>query len=221
MSSGPQFLDIIILFIIAVLLISRLRSVLGTKSDDDNADAKNNFLKKQNCCSIFDEPQEDNIIDITEKKEKKVEINPIIAKIAAKDNDFDEQEFTNGAKIAFEMIIKSYADNDVDVLKNLLADDVLESFVKAIKERRDNNQTMECQLIGFNNAEIIAADLVDDIAKVTVKFESEQINIVKDSEGNVVAGDPNYVESITDIWTFTRDITSNNPNWKLSATRSS
>lgn len=218
MNSGPQFLDIIILFVIAVLLISRLRSVLGTRSDDEEPIIKDLLKEKSH-----------KVIDLKEVKEVVIESKVIdendsffslTSKIKVKDPDFDEQEFIEGAKIAFEMIIKSYAQGDFEVLKNLLADEVLKSFTDAIEKRKQHNETMECELIGFNNVTVLSSDLINNTAKITVKFESEQVNLIKNQEDNIISGDPSYIENITDLWTFSRDLTSNNPNWKLTATRS-
>ncbi|MGD9637598.1 MAG: Tim44/TimA family putative adaptor protein [Alphaproteobacteria bacterium] len=217
MSSGPQFFDIIILFVIAVLLISRLRSVLGTRPEDEDA-SKN---KKDNILDIkISDIEENNIIDLKPIDKKETPSNPLISSIAEKDKNFDEKEFLEGAKIAFDMIIKAYADGDVKTLEMLLGDDVLKSFINSIENREKNNETMECQLIGFEKVQIMSSDVIGTEAKITVKFESEQINIIKNSAGEVITGDPNYVENITDIWTFNRDINSKSPNWKLTATRS-
>ena len=87
--------------------------------------------------------------------------------------------------------------------------------------REQNGETLETTLVGVNDSEIIEAELQGRTAFVTVKFVSEQINVTRDTEGNVVDGDPNTVSSITDIWTFARNTRSRDPNWTLVATRSS
>ena len=118
------------------------------------------------------------------------------------------------------MIVASFADGDAKTLRPLLSNDVFEDFAGAIREREEQNQTLETTLVGIKEAEVEEAELQGRTAFVTLRFVSEQINVIKDSEGRIVEGDPSEVTQITDIWTFARNTRSRDPNWTLVATRS-
>ena len=136
------------------------------------------------------------------------------------DPSFDPGHFLDGAKTAYEMIVTNFADGDEDSLKELLSTEVFEGFESAIREREARSEKVESNLVGINKADIIESDVKNRTAYVTVKFVSELISVTRDAEGEVVEGDPKKVREVTDIWTFARDITSKNPNWKLVATES-
>ena len=101
-----------------------------------------------------------------------------------------------------------------------LTAEVFEGFEGAIRERESRGEKVESNLVGINKADIIESDVKKNTAYVTVKFVSELISVTRDAEGDVVEGDPKKVREVTDIWTFARDISSKNPNWKLVATES-
>lgn len=136
------------------------------------------------------------------------------------DKAFDEDEFLNGARTAFEWVINAFAQGDAKTLRPLLSNDVYGDFSGAIEERENAGQVLETTLVGITEAEIIEAELQGRTAFVTVKFVSEQVNVVRDHDGEVVEGDPNHVAKITDIWTFARNTRSRDPDWTLVATRS-
>ncbi|NBP73626.1 MAG: Tim44 domain-containing protein, partial [Alphaproteobacteria bacterium] len=143
-----------------------------------------------------------------------------IQEIRAADGTFDPGGFADGARSAFEMIVQGFAEGDRDNLKMLLANDVYENFEAAIDEREEAGETLESTIIGIKSADVIEAGMDGRKAMVTVKFVSEQVNVTRDSEDRIIDGDPNQVTEITDIWTFSRDTTSRDPNWKLVETRS-
>ena len=144
-----------------------------------------------------------------------------LTQVKLADKDFDPIAFVNGAKVAFEMVIAAFAQGDSRSLRPLLSNDVYEDFTGAIKAREEANETLETTLVGFNDAEIIEAEVQGKTAFVTVKFVTEQVNVTRDTEGKVVDGDESHVTAITDIWTFARNTRSRDPNWTLVATRSS
>ena len=111
-----------------------------------------------------------------------------------------------GAKVAFEMGVAAFAQGDPKTLRPLLSNDVFEEFAGAIKAREDSNEVLETTLVGIGQADIIEAELQGKTAFVTIKFVSEQINVTRNAEGEAVDGDPSHVTSVTDIWTFSRDI---------------
>ncbi len=232
MDNGIQFFDIILFAMIAVFLVLRLRSVLGRR--DGHEGEFSNFFRQssQEKKQETDEYNEDdNVIAIeTEtvnvkaepkaKQETKTNLQTKLEEIVAADNDFDIDEFISGARIAFEYILNAYATGDANELKPLLSDEVFNNFNVSIREREMAGQTMEETLIGISKAELIEAEMEGTVVQLTVKFISDQIHALKDSDGNVVEGDPDKIVSITDFWTFTRDTRSKDPNWLLSATHS-
>jgi predicted lipid-binding transport protein (Tim44 family) len=116
------------------------------------------------------------------------------------------------------MIVTAFAEGNKAMLSELLGSDVLEGFERAIRERESRGEKVESSLVGIDKADIIEAEIKNRTAYVTVKFVSELISVTRDADGDVVEGDPKKVREVTDIWTFARDITSRNPNWKLVAT---
>ncbi len=134
------------------------------------------------------------------------------------DPTFDPGQFLDGAKTAYEMIVTAFAEGDEKTLKQLLGDDVLDGFTRAINEREQRSETHSSTLVGIDKADIIEAEIKDAQGFITVKFVSELITVTCDVRGDVVEGDPKKVREVTDIWTFSRDVSSRNPNWKLVAT---
>jgi predicted lipid-binding transport protein (Tim44 family) len=128
--------------------------------------------------------------------------------------------FMNGAKMAFEMIINGFAKDDLETLKILLAEKIYQGFESAINNRKNLEQKLNTNLISIDKSEIISAVLVDNFASIIVKFYSQQINFITDKDGKIIEGKKDEISKITDIWTFKKDINSNNPNWIVSATSS-
>ena len=134
------------------------------------------------------------------------------------DPGFDPGQFLDGAKGAYEMIVAAFAEGDEKTLQQLLGEDVLDGFTRAISEREQRGETHHSTLVGIDKADIIEAELKGSEAYITVKFVSELISVTRDEGGDVIEGDPKKVREVTDIWTFNRDTASPNPNWKLVAT---
>jgi predicted lipid-binding transport protein (Tim44 family) len=147
-------------------------------------------------------------------------LDAAITQIKLADRSFDEEVFVSGARVAFEMVVDSFASGDTDTLQSLLSDEVYENFAAAIRDRVSKDQTHETTMVGFDVTEIIEVEMEGRNALVTVKYVSDQVNVTRDAEGEIVEGDPAAVTRITDIWTFARDVSSSNPNWVLIATRS-
>jgi predicted lipid-binding transport protein (Tim44 family) len=142
-----------------------------------------------------------------------------LEKLAASDAAFNPGVFVEGAKLAYEMIIDGFAKGDKAALKNLLSKDVFDGFAKAIDNRELEGQRIESRFVGIDKAAIMAAGVSGNKASITMQFISEMISATYDKSGAVVDGDPKQIREITDVWTFERDVTSRNPNWKLSATQ--
>ena len=140
--------------------------------------------------------------------------------IARRDAAFDPKSFVSGAKRAYEMIVVAYAQGDRKQLKTLTAREVFDDFSRAIGEREGRGEQNDTNFIGIHKADLIDAELKDSIAKVTVKFVSQMITVVRNKAGAIIEGDANLVREVTDIWTFAREVASRDPNWKLVATQS-
>jgi predicted lipid-binding transport protein (Tim44 family) len=140
--------------------------------------------------------------------------------IAAQDSSFDPGHFLSGARSAYEMIVLAFANGDRRALKDLLSSEVYESFEAAIKEREKLEQKTETRFVSIDKSEIIAAEAREKTAQLTVRFVSQMISVTRDKAGTIVDGNPDKVADITDVWTFARDITSRDPNWKLVGTGS-
>lgn len=138
--------------------------------------------------------------------------------IRADDPGFDADAFFRGSKVAHEMIVKAFADGDRETLKPLLAPDVYASFEGAISAREKAGQKVDFAFVGLKSANIEDAGLRGRLAEVTVRFVSELISATKDAAGVVIEGAAGVVREVTDVWTFSRDVRSSDPNWKIVAT---
>jgi predicted lipid-binding transport protein (Tim44 family) len=234
-----DFTSIIILAVVAGVIFLRLRSVLGTRTGFEEKPKQDPFKESQDRSGEAEAKRRDDetVISMPDRsndgrKEEKtasadasmsegVAAGPLesaLTQIALADSSFDKSSFLEGASAAFEMVITAFAQGDQKTLRPLLARDVFEDFSSAIKQREANKETLETTFVGIRKAEITEAEMRDRTAYVTVAFTSEQINVLKDSEGRILDGDPNHVATITDVWTFARNTKSRDPNWTLVAT---
>jgi predicted lipid-binding transport protein (Tim44 family) len=138
--------------------------------------------------------------------------------IQADDPTFEAKSFLAGAKQAYEMIVTAYSEGDRRTLKNLLAKDVYEGFEAAISEREKRGEKAETRFVSIDRATITGAEMRGRTAQITVRFVSQLVSVTRDKDGNVIEGSPDKVTDVTDVWTFARDISSRDPNWKLIAT---
>ncbi len=143
-----------------------------------------------------------------------------LTQIAVADPDFDKRQFLQGATAAFEMIVEAFAKADTAALRPLLADDVYDQFVGVVRDRLASKQSLETTIVGLESSDMLEVELVGRTARITIKFISEQINVTRDADGQVVAGDESKVARVTDIWTFSRNTRSRDPNWLLAGSRS-
>ena len=218
-----QYFDILVLLVVVAVIFYRLRAVLGVrmgsssdkKFDEEKAAKLVDLLMKE-----VEQKQvnliQDNKIDNENKKNELSETDKILLNIP----NFDKNRFINGAKRAFEVIVEAFAKGDVSTLELLVNKNLLKKFQAVIDSRRDEGITAETDFIGFNNAEIIDVKInSDNVAKIIVKFVSEQVNLLKNKQGDVIEGDDRFIQCITDVWTFERTLTSANPNWLLVSTK--
>jgi predicted lipid-binding transport protein (Tim44 family) len=140
--------------------------------------------------------------------------------IAAGDSSFDPKHFLSGARSAYEMIVLAFANGDRRALRDLLSSEVYDSFDAVIKDREKHEQKTETRFVSIDKAELVGAETRDRTAQLTVRFVSQMISVTRDKTGTIVDGNPDKVADITDVWTFARDTTSRDPNWKLVGTGS-
>ena len=138
-----------------------------------------------------------------------------LEQIRRADHEFSPRRFAQGAQAAFEMIVEAFAKGDTATLRPLLGDDVYDEFAAAIRDRLGEGLVQETTIVALDAAEIVNAEMRASTARVTVKFVSQQINVVRDKEGEQVGGDPSLIERVTDIWIFARNTRSSDPNWAL------
>jgi predicted lipid-binding transport protein (Tim44 family) len=143
---------------------------------------------------------------------------PGLNDIQKADSGFQAQSFVDGAKAAYEVIISAFASGDKKTLRDLLANDVYEGFASAIAARESRGEKIETSFVSMEKTMIDDAQLRGNVAQVTVRFVSKLITVTRDRTNNVVDGNPDKVVDITDVWTFSRDAKSRDPNWKLIAT---
>ena len=138
--------------------------------------------------------------------------------IVAADPNFDHKHFLTGARAAYEMIVNAFAEGDRRTLRNLLSRDVDDGFESAINEREKRGEMMETRFVSIDGSDIAAAELRGRTAQLTVRFQSKLVSATRDKNGNVIDGNAEKVTDVTDVWTFARDLSSRDPNWKLVAT---
>lgn len=226
MNGGFEYFDIILFAMIAAFLVYRLGSVLGKRTGHERQ-GREPFGRVGGKEQAGSEAGNDNVVAMPqrelapEEEEPDTPLGAAITQIKLADATFTRKSFLDGARAAFEMVITAFALGDMKTLRALLSPDVYENFADAIRTRERANQTRETTLVGIDVAEIIEAKLEDmRFADVTVKFISQQVNATRNEENNVVEGDPNAIEKVTDIWTFRRDTRTPDPNWQLVATLS-
>ena len=138
--------------------------------------------------------------------------------VVREDKSFDPKHFLTGARAAYDMIVTAYAAGDRRQLKSLLGREVYEGFEGAIKDREQRGDTVETRFVSIDRADITTAEVRGKTAQVTVRFQSQLVSVTRDRAGNVIDGNPDKVTDVTDVWTFARDLSSRDPNWKLVAT---
>ena len=194
MNYSFEYIDIILLAMIAGFIFLRLRGILGKRTGFEGK--------------------------VTENFKK--EFTEAVLKQNVKNQTFDENaknDFLKGAKIAYETIITSFASGDLKKIKSLLDVKILHQFDNAVKERKTKGHTSDTTFIGINSAEIKEHQEKNNIIEVTVDFVSEIISCVRDKNKKIVSGDPEKIKKVYDTWKFSRDTRSHNPNWYLVETQ--
>ena len=225
----------LIFVVAAVFVFLQLRSVLGKRSGSERppfdpysgtgesrAEKDAEAAEADNVITLpgRGEPKADAYREIDRYATPGSEVNESLRAIHDATRDFDPATFLSGAKMAYEMIVMSFADGDRKTLKNLLSKEVYDGFAAALDERETRGETVQSSFVGIDKADITGAEMRDSEAFVTVRFVSQLISATRDKAGAVIDGDPDAVVEVKDVWTFSRDTRSRDPNWRLVATES-
>ncbi len=224
-----QFFDIytIIFLVIAVIIFLRLRNVLGRRTGHERPTGEHMARQRETAAEDkvvplpgrTDAPAASNS-ETGEPAEPQTPLDRTLAGIRAADPSFDPQHFLDGARQAYEMIVTAFAAGDRHTLRPLLSREVYDGFIAAIADRESRGESVESSFVGIDRVEMTDAALAGKTATVTVTVVSQIVSATFDSAGEVVAGDPSEVSTVTDVWSFSRDTSSRDPNWKLVSTES-
>ena len=190
MSNSFEYIDIILLAMIAGFIFLRLRGILGKKTG-------------------FEEDINSKFHQETAEAKPEVKLNS---------ETFDEKakkEFLKGAQIAYETIITNFSNGKLKEIKSLLDNNIYEEFNSSLDERKSKHYLSETTFIGINSAEIKKHEQNKNMLEVTVEFVSEIISCIKDKENKIISGDPEKIKKVHDVWKFSKDSRSKNPNWLL------
>jgi len=239
--------DIILIGLVAIFLILRLRSVLGKRTGNERPPARDPFTPPAPPTATprvgdrGDAPASqgnDNVVPLPTASAPaprpslatngpggiRATVMPTatagVAAIRGADPSFEPIGFTGGARAAFTAIVEAFAKGDTGSLRPLLDGPTYSSFEGAIRGRVERKEKAETTLIGFEASDVAAAELQGTNASVTVRFVSEQINVLRNADGQIIDGNPNEVQKVIDLWTFRRDTKSSDPNWLLIKTES-
>jgi predicted lipid-binding transport protein (Tim44 family) len=193
MNDNFGYIDIVLLAIVAGIIVLRLRSVLG-KGAEDSATR----IKKPN---IVDAQFEETV---SSRVEENINLR-----------EFKEETFLKGAQAAYEMIVNAFAAADKKTLKDLTSPEVYKSFVGVLDERKNKKYVNQFTFIGIKKAKIENVDKKDSFYTVKTRFVSEIISCIKDANNNIIEGSPEEIQTVNDVWSFSRDLNSDDPTWNL------
>jgi predicted lipid-binding transport protein (Tim44 family) len=225
----------IVFLALAVVIFLKLRSVLGQRTGRERPpydpysarDAMRPSGGNEKVVALPGRPSETPpkpVTDVAPSERWKDIAEPGSAiasgldQVIAVDSSFDPKHFLTGARAAYEMVVTAFAEGDQRTLKNLLSREVFEGFEDAIRERQLRGETVETRFVSIDKADIVGAEVRGRSVQVTVRFVSQLVSVTRDRGGAVIEGSPDKVTDVTDVWTFARDVSSRDPNWKLVAT---
>ncbi|MFL2785455.1 MAG: Tim44/TimA family putative adaptor protein [Paracoccaceae bacterium] len=214
---NPMTIEILVLAGIAVFLVLRLRNVLGTREGFEKPRTGDSQPDKSPELTVIEGGPDADIIDNvpagSHLADKLVEIKNV-------DPDFSVTEFLTGARGAYEMILMAFERGEMEDIRALLSPEVAETFDEVIKNRKAQGLTIEAEFVGIRELKLsdVFFDKATDVADISVSLTGELISVVKNAEGEVVEGDAKQIKRQKDIWTFSKDMGLQDPNWQLVAT---
>ncbi len=217
-------LDIIVLLIVVALIFQRLWRVLGTRPEEEPKKVRLSREGAEKLYKLLKTETEKGLKEAAQTAEVLTPINeePISEtdSVLQKIPGFNKDSFIKGAKKAFQVITEAFNKADAETLKMLVSTSVYKKLQEIIKQRQADDITAETDFICFDKAEIIKAQIDNkNKALISVEFVSEQVNVLRDKDDNVVQGDENYIQTITDVWTFERPLDAHTLNWTLVSTK--
>lgn len=230
MGDDYELLQILLFAAVAGFLIYRLRSVLGRRTGHER-ERRHPFGHgrqggREGEGVNADVAAQDNVVSLPERaaadgaeQDGSPSLSVGLTQVRIADPSFDANRFVEGGGRAFQMVVEAFAKGDSAMLRSLLSDDLFDDFGTEIRRRNAEGEVHETRIVKLREAEILEAGVTGRTATVTLKFVSDQINVVRDEDGAVVDGDPETAIDVTDIWTFARNTRSNDPNWTLVETR--
>lgn len=215
---NSPIIQLLVLAGIAIFLILRLRNALGTRDGFEKPRVEAAPSRKKN--PGFEVIEGGIDPDIADHVPEKSESAEALARMKRVEPSFGVGEFLNGARGAYEMILMAFENGDLEGVQAFLSDDVREAFEGVLSARAEKGLTVESTFVGLREMELVNAEFHDETseAQITVKFVGELTSVVRDKAGDVVEGDANKVKRQRDVWTFSRVMGSDNPNWYLVAT---
>lgn len=243
MSGNIDILTLIAL-LVTVFVVIKLRSALGKRTPDED---QARYDRQAKAREAREQAAGDKVVTLPRREreaadnaqydsepertaEERLELRSAtissgardqILKIAERDTSFDAEHFASGAKQAYEMIVTAFAEGNRELLSNLLSRDVFEGFASAMDDRDGRGEKVDQSFVGIHKCDITDAELNGSESSITLKFVSQLITATMDSAGTMIAGDTQKIQEVTDIWTFSRDLDIQDPNWRLVATQAS
>ena len=214
MNDGFHYLDIIFFAMVAAFLVLRLRSVLGRRTGSEPPPERWGAGQPTGTVIAFPTPHRS-----AAEPEAGSPVSRGLEQIRALDPGFDLDAFLAGGRAAFAMIVQAFADGDRNALRRLLAPEVFANFSAAIDAREARQESLTTELVSFRTITPVAAGMNGTFAEITLRFVTEQVNLLRDAQDRVIEGTPDRVIEVTDDWTFHRDPRAADPNWLLVATR--
>ena len=217
---SPAIIEILVLAGIAVFLVLRLKNVLGTREGFEKPPLQDVAPSKNaRDFRVIDGGEDTDITDNVDKKSPSAEA---LARMKKVDADFMVNDFLTGARSAYEMILMAFENGDLKDVESFLDEDVKDAFQQVIDMRAKKKLKVEAEFYGIRELSLKNADFDDktNVAELSVSFTGELSSVVKNKDGEVVEGDAKQVKRQRDTWTFSRDLSSSDPNWLLVATSS-
>lgn len=218
-----NIVPLLVLAAVAVFLVLKLRSVLGTRTGFEPTPDRlprnpgNGTVVEGDFASVEPEGQDR---DISDHVDLDSDAGQALTQMKRVEPDFGVTEFIAGSKQAYEMILMAYENGDLGTLEQFLAPDVYRGFEQAVEQRAEAGLTVDARFVGVREVKLKDArfDDMDNVADIVVRFVGELTSVVRNAEGEVVEGDPQEIKRQSDTWTFSRVMGSDNPNWLLVAT---
>ena len=209
--------ELLILLGIALFLIFRLRSVLGTRDGFEKPPAPAPISRQSPDFEVIEGGPDSDIVDHVDADSDMVETLTSIKRV---DPEFRLTEFLNGARAAYEMILMGFERGEINDIRAFLSEDVAQTFDDVVQQRRDQGIKIDAEFSGIREMKLQAVtfDSSNSTAELTVMFIGELMSVAKNENGDVIEGDAKKVKRQKDIWTFSKDMGLRDPNWRLVAT---